>query len=405
MTTPSVSVVIPAFNHAAYLEQTISSALAQTWRDFEVVVVDDGSTDDTPEVAERFADSIHFIWQANRGMAGARNTGVRAARGQFISFLDDDDVWKPNYLAAVTLKFLEDPNLAACYTGAQMIDSEGHLLPQTSARTVAPERLYSTLIDGGFFPPSTVTVRKSVLDEVGLFDEALQGCADWDMWLRFSSQYKFRGVAEVLVLYRIHAGGLSSNIDHMFTDNLKAVHKHFGPAEGALERWPIQRRRAYASAHLTAALAYFQRDNLVQGRLHLEKSFRLYPPMAERVGVFYELACGDQPRGWRGDLQHLNLENNRQILLDSLSAVFDGPDVPTDLRGMRATAYGNAHLALGLVAYAKRDLVASRRYMAQAIQHRPVLALDPRLNTRMVKSLLGTTLLDALSQARRSCRL
>ena len=400
MTAPTVSVVIPAYNHAAYLEQTISSALAQTWPDFEVIVVDDGSVDDTPGVAKRFADSINFIRQANRGMAGTRNAGVRTARGQFISFLDDDDLWKPNYLATVIPEFLEDPDLAACYTGVQMIDSEGHLLPQTSTRVVAPERLYDTLIDGGFFPPATVTVRKSVLDEVGPFDETLQGFADWDMWLRFSSLYKFRGVAEVLVLYRIHAGGLSSNIDHMFADNLKAAHKHFGPAEGTVEQWPIQRRRAYASAYLSAALAYFQRHDLVQGHLHLAKSFRFYPPMAERVDVFYELACGDQPRGWRGDLQHLNLENTRQILLDSLAAVFDGLDVPPDLGVLRVAAYGNAYLALGLVAYVKRDLAASRKYMAQAIKHRPALALDPRLNTRMVKSLLGPRLLDVLAQAR-----
>jgi hypothetical protein len=218
------------------------------------------------------------------------------------------------------------------------------------------------------------------------------------MWLRFSGQYKFRGVAEVLVLYRIHAGGLSSNIDHMFTDNLKAVHKHFGPVEGAVDGWSSQLRRAYASAYLAAALAYFQRNDVEQGRHHLASSFSFYPPLAERVDIFYELACGDQPRGRRGDLQHLNLQNNSQILLDSLSAIFEGPAVPPDLLAWRAAAYGNAHFALGLVAYARRELAASRKHMVQAVRHRPALALDPRLNTRMVKSLLGARVLDVVAR-------
>jgi glycosyltransferase involved in cell wall biosynthesis len=246
---PAVSIVIPAYNHARFLKGTIESALAQTWRDYEIVVVDDGSKDDTPAVAAHFGDAIRYIRQANQGMAATRNTALRHATGDVISFLDDDDLWLPNYLATVMSYFQVDSTLAAAHTGYQLTsDEEGRDFPGHSSRTVPSADLYATLIEGGFFPPSSVSVRRIILDTVGFFDEGLQGYADWELWLRICHEYKFIGIPEELVKYRIHAGGLSSNVQHMTEDRLKAIRKHFGPPEGDAAAWPADKRRAYAFA-------------------------------------------------------------------------------------------------------------------------------------------------------------
>ena len=241
----AVSVIIPAYNHAAFLGQTIESALNQTWQDFEIIVVDDGSRDETPQVAARFGSAIRYIRQANHGMAATRNNGIRQASGEVISFLDDDDLWLPNYLSTVMFYFESDPALAAIHTGFQLTsDEKGRDFPQQGTRTVLASDLYDTLIEGGFFPPSSVSVRKSCLGSVGLFDERLQGYADWELWLRICRDHKFIGIPDILIKYRLHAGGLSSNVQHMIEDRLKAVCKHFGPPDGQITTWPRDKRRA-----------------------------------------------------------------------------------------------------------------------------------------------------------------
>lgn len=396
MPSPLVSVVIPAYNHAAYLTETIRSALNQTFRDFEVVVVDDGSSDDTPDVAASFGEEIRYIRQANSGMAGSRNTGIQAARGQFIGFLDDDDLWEPTYLAEVMSIMQSDHEIAACYVGVQIIDGDGELLSQVSTKTVLSGTLYDVLIDGGFFPPSTVTVRKTCLNEVGLFDRNLQGYADWDMWLRISRRFRIVGIPRVLVRYRVHHGGLSSNVEHMFEDNMRAAAKHFGPPEGPVSQWPILRRRAYASAYFAAALSYFQRNDRKAAREYLTQAFCIYPDLSSRLDVFYELACGNQPRGWRGQFLGYDFETNRTTLLESLDLIFYSEETGSELVQVRNTAYGNAHLALGLLAYGSGRMADSRRHFLKAVRYHPTLAREPQVASRWLKSLLGDRVLNDL---------
>jgi glycosyltransferase involved in cell wall biosynthesis len=401
MATPTVSVVIPAYNHAAFLGQTIASALAQSWRDLEVIVVDDGSSDNTAEVAGQFGGSIRYFRQQNRGMAGCRNTAVRKASGEFIGFLDDDDLWTPEYLTTVIPVLQSNPGLAACHTGSQVIDGSGKLLPQTSSKTVPSDRMYDALIDGGFFPPCSVTVRRACLDTVGLFDEGLQGCADWDMWLRVSQRYGFAGIPAVLVYYRVHGGGLSSNIQHMFTDNLKAAAKHFGPNEGDPRTWPESRRRAYAGAYFTAALGYFQRGEVMCGQDHLAEAWRLYPPMVKRLDVLYELACADQPRGWRGDFSSYDLAQGRQALFANIGRAFEAPDTPSELQIMRPAAYGNAYLALAMLSDQRGDWSSARRYMRGAVRAWPSLLRSDTAMRRLLKLHAGRKIVGLLRRGYR----
>jgi glycosyltransferase involved in cell wall biosynthesis len=194
MSDPPFSVVIPSYNATATIDSAIDSVLAQTREDFELIVVDDGSTDETPELVERHcaADArVKLIRQENQGTAGARNTGVGASRGQFISFLDNDDLWMPNYLSAMSMALEEDPGAGFAYTDAWLLHDETKRLwrrgslehyPPIPPRCSAEEFL-SRLIHMNFVM-SSVTVRRSALEDVGTFDASLKGVDDYDLWLR-----------------------------------------------------------------------------------------------------------------------------------------------------------------------------------------------------------------------------
>ena len=239
MDTPRVSIIMAAFNHAQYIDKAIASALAQTWQHFELIVVDDGSTDATGQVVSQFGSPVRYIYQQNRGQGGARNRGIASARGEFVCFLDDDDLWEPEYLATAISVFERQPDTDALYTGFRHIDDEDRMLPQIGSHVVAPHQMYDALVHGGWFPPLVVTVRKACLDQVGPLDESLRGHDDWDLWLRIAQGHVFRGIPEALARYRVHAGGLSSNVQHMMDDRMRVIRKHFGPPDGeALQPGP-----------------------------------------------------------------------------------------------------------------------------------------------------------------------
>jgi glycosyltransferase involved in cell wall biosynthesis len=385
---PAVSIVIPAYNHAKFLKGTIESALAQTWRDYEIVVVDDGSKDDTPAVAAQFGEAIHYVRQANQGMAATRNTALRHATGAIISFLDDDDLWLPNYLATVVPYFQADASLAAVHTGYQLTSDEaGRDYPGHSSRTVPADQLYDTLIEGGFYPPSSVSVRRRILDQVGFFDEGLQGYADWELWLRICRAHKFIGIPKELIKYRIHAGGLSSNVQHMTDDRLKAVRKHFGPPDGAAAAWPIGKRRAYAFAYRTAAFEYNIQDKADEAWRYLEQAMATWPDICQRLDTFYEMACGNQPRGQRGAVNLLDIERNGSELIGRLDRLFS--QAPSEIAPLKGVAYGNAYLALAMLSDQAEQWGAGRRYLRQAVRAEPRLAASPNVMYRYLKLLLG----------------
>ncbi len=398
MTNPTASVIMAAYNHAGYIAQAISSVLAQSWQNLELIVVDDGSTDRTREVVASFDDPrVRYIYQENQGQGGARNTGIAHARGGYVCFLDDDDLWLPDRLETALAILQPHPEAGALYAAYQAIDSEGNYLPQVTCRVVAPERMYDTLVEGGWFPPLVVTVRKTVLDAVGPLDPSLRGNDDWELWLRIARQYDFVGIPDIVALYRVHGGGLSANTEHMLHDKIKAIARLFGPAEGDPATWPDVRRRAYGGAYRITGLAHLESQNVALGQERLRQALHYYPEYARRLDFFYELACGYQPRGYRGDFHSHNLEESERVVLETVRVLFDSPDTPPDLRDLKRAAYAHAYLALGMFAYGDGWMRQSRWYMARAVKEDRSLLTDRQLASRYVKSFLGRRLLDALS--------
>lgn len=203
---PRVSVIIPVHNAAAYVEETLRSVKSQTYEDFECLVIDDGSTDDTPRLLDRHRPWIDVIRQPNRGVCAARNTGLKAARGEFIAFLDADDIWLPTKLERQVSEADARRQAGLIYCAFSILDEKkrvrAHILPTPwNSRVVG----LVTLATYGLAFGATALVRRRAVDSVGLFDEALSTAADADYLWRLSRRFDAVGIREPLVLYRQHA--------------------------------------------------------------------------------------------------------------------------------------------------------------------------------------------------------
>ena len=256
----AVSVVIPAYNHARYLPEAIESALAQTLPPHEVIVVDDGSRDDTPAVLEQYRARITIISQQNAGVSAARNHGVERSTGDFLAFLDADDVWLPSKLERQVECLREHPEAGLVHCGVQEIDTAGQPLrlcqlgmesAPDGGEAVADEMLMfrrPTILGGG----SGVMIPRRVFGEAGGFDLRLSTSADWDLYYRIARRHPVAFVPEPLLRYRLHGANMHGNIQAMEQDMLLAFRKAF-----AAETRPVLRRRAYGSLHRVLAGSYF----------------------------------------------------------------------------------------------------------------------------------------------------
>jgi glycosyltransferase involved in cell wall biosynthesis len=215
---PEISVVITCFNYGHYLEGCLNSVFNQTYQDFEIVVVDDGSTDSTREVAEAFMGrpNFRYINQENSGQARAKNRGIEMARGRYLAFLDADDLWEEEKLAK-QIRLFERPSVGVVYSRAHLIDEAG--APRSlnfSGKYLQPRSgmVSRWLIFDNFVWFSSAIVRKECLERFGGFDETFRMGIDWDLWLRISTRYEFDFVDEPLLLYRVgHSGQMSENVE------------------------------------------------------------------------------------------------------------------------------------------------------------------------------------------------
>jgi len=384
-----ISVIIPTYNHANYLKHAIDSVLDQTYPNIEIVIVDDGSTDNTDQVVAEYGDAVVCIKQNNQGLSAARNTGIRAATGDYIALLDADDTWLPSYLVTVAACLDSDPDLGAVHSGFYFVDEHGDRLPQLGMDTVPDDQMYDRLLDGEFFIPSSVLTRRACFSSVGLFDEQLRASEDWDMWLRVAHDYRFAGISEPLVNYRIHGKNMSADPEYMLQYQLLVVNKLFGSPGDCTETGLSECKKAYAAVYRYAAQGFFGRGDQIQGQHFLHLALETNPELAESVDLFYELGCADQPLGWRGDLKNLNFETNAAQLTVNLEKIFDEPELPIHLRSRRHTAFAHAFFALGLLAYGSDRYRKSRSYLWKALITDIRLGRRRQLWLTLAKTMIG----------------
>ena len=209
---PNVSVIIPTYKRAHLVSQAIESVLAQTYTDYEIIVVNDGSPDNTDQVLASFGDQITAIHQENLGVAAARNAGIMAASGRYIAFVDDDDLWLPNKLEKQIACLESTPKIGLVYSDMFCFNDRG-FLPNTWAKaySILPfEQTWTLFGRNCISTPSSVVVRRECLDAVGGFDETLICCEDYDLWLRISEKFSVYFMNQPLGNFRISANSLSS---------------------------------------------------------------------------------------------------------------------------------------------------------------------------------------------------
>jgi cellulose synthase/poly-beta-1,6-N-acetylglucosamine synthase-like glycosyltransferase len=248
---PTVDVIIPAYNAAKYLPVAIDSVVAQTFEDWRILLIDDGSTDDTAEVVApyivRLGSKLKYIRQANGGLPNARNAAIRNSSAEFLALLDADDIWLPNRLTESLKSFENRPQVGLSYGFNNRIDQDGAVIDTFNYRQkhgegkIAPY-IYMRSIH---LPCPTVTFRRKCIDEVGMFDESLKASEDRDLWLRIGLRYEVALVPKVIAHYRTSPDSMSTDPDRMLKAQLQFIEKHYGaPGCGMLQR-RIALGRAY----------------------------------------------------------------------------------------------------------------------------------------------------------------
>lgn len=230
-----VSVIMPAYNSGRFLAESVRSVQAQTFGGWELIVVDDGSTDDTAAVARSFVEAdprVRYVARPNGGQAAARNTGLGEARGPLVAFLDSDDLWLPGKLEA-QLAVLEETGVDLVYTDGEIFSEDGAEWPDEHFHIVPGEtrglEMFRTLFRSNRIGTLSVLVKRSALDAVGLFDEdrAYQNCEDYDLWMRLAKWGAgFYGMTEKLMRYRRHAAATTYSASKLLSPMLNVVLKH-----------------------------------------------------------------------------------------------------------------------------------------------------------------------------------
>jgi glycosyltransferase involved in cell wall biosynthesis len=253
---PKVSVIIPNYNYSQYIGEAVESVLLQTYTNVEIIVVDDGSKDNSLELLETFGDKIKVLAQQNAGVSVARNNGVANSNGEFIAFLDADDVWLPEKLERQITLFLNDRTLGLVHVAVQDIDANGKNLEthfDGLSGEVSHELLLfkrAVILGGG----SGIMIPRKVFDEVGGFDLRLSTSADWDIFYQISSRYKVGFINEILLKYRIHGSNMHGNIPRMEREMLIGFEKAFTGNPKHIQKF---RNKCYGNLYMILAGSYY----------------------------------------------------------------------------------------------------------------------------------------------------
>jgi hypothetical protein len=375
---PRVAVIIPTFNRKEYVQETIDSVLAQIYSDYEVIVIDDGSSDGTGEALQvRFGDRIRYVWQENQGESAARNHGIKLSRGTYIALLDSDDLWLPEKLGKQVAILDANPDVVLVFTASWRIDEKGQRLEDEPSfgnvhqndPTLEALCLQNVMGNAG----STAMICRKQIERVGGFDQALQYGEDWDLWLRLRQQGKFAFIDEPLACIRQHGGSQWHTPQPETIDQRLADHKQM--LENIFATWPGDvpyslQERALARAYSMAAFLDYFIGRTALGQQRLSRAIELDPD-------------------YRSELQHLPMKLRNQFLHLNTGLITHRPVQTIIADAAQAFEYWPRELPLSdclksqllkdicahhlFESYKARDFPATRYCLANAILHDPSL--------------------------------
>ena len=221
-----ISVIIPVYNRAATIRRAVDSVLSQTVKAYEIIVIDDGSTDETPQILKSYGDLISIITQENRGVSAARNAGIKIAKGDWIALLDSDDEWLPKKIEYAVEFIRQNPQIKIFQTEEIWVRNGRRVNPRVKHKKLSGN-IFKESLPLCIISPSAVVLKKMLFNEVGFFDEDLPVCEDYDLWLRITKNYKV-GLDERagIIKYGGHADQLSHSYPVMDIYRIKAMEKH-----------------------------------------------------------------------------------------------------------------------------------------------------------------------------------
>jgi glycosyltransferase involved in cell wall biosynthesis len=355
-----ISIIIPTYNHARFVTQAVDSALTQTLPAIEVVVVDDGSTDETQGVLAKYKGQINYIYQTNQGPSAARNTGIRAAHGDYLVFLDADDLIPPNKLELQSQYLETRPDWGLVYSGWQYIDETGAQALGEMRPHKQGQVLKDLLCRDFFFSPGAAIIRRECFDRVGHFDVSLRAAEDTDMWVRIAAAgYAFGYVDEILYSYRVVKSGLSHNITNHFKYEFSRLDKFFANPE-LPEDIKALKPEAYAAILYEYGAKYYRLGEVELAKEHIQKAVLMCPTLAQNE---------DWLLNWIGGYTSAPEIENPTHLIDFIFSNL--PTEATTLRTLRRRAHGRYHTAAIFSAHQSKHPETARHHILPAIMGDP----------------------------------
>jgi len=399
---PKVTVIIPTYNRREYVQEAIDSVLTQTYTDFEVIVIDDGSVDGTGEALRtRYGDRIRYVWQENQGESMARNRAIEMTQGTYIAFLDSDDMWLPDKLARQVPVLECQPSAGMVFCQSWIIDASGQRIgerPFGSNLKLSDLSFEEMSFGNRISGPSTTLIRRTALDRIGGFDSQIHFGEDWDLWLRMELHYQFAFIPEPLVLIRRHRGAQcyypsSKRNAQRLADHLTLLEKAFAARSGSI---PINlRHQALAHQYAQAFLAEVAVGNATTARENLQAIVGLAPELLQDHRVFGRLMVNQAAiiaEGADGASFDQSLDYVSKILEHLHAAGIQD-------QSFEKTVLADTYAMLGFVAYSRDDIHAARNFLLMAIRYNPSWLQNRGVASVLTRSIVGTNLLNMVQQS------
>lgn len=404
----SVSVLIPTYNRKAYLREAIDSVLAQTYTDYEIIVVDDGSTDGTGEaLAAAYGEQIRYVRQDNQGESVARNRGLELAQGEYVALLDSDDLWLPEKLARQMTAIETDAKVGLVFCQSWIIDGEGrrvHDIPHGTHLRNGKLTLEGLCLHNRISGPSTTLIRRAVLNHIGGFDPDIHFGEDWDLWLRIAMHYELAFVPEPLACIRRHHG--TQCYYPSVERNAQRLAQHLTILEKAFASWPDEpptelRRLAIGYQYAQAFLAEEAVGNTDAATQNMLMASRLTPALMHEEETFGQLIVNHAAIiAERADEVSLSeaMDYAQRVLQRLCTAV-------TGNGAFERKVMAAVHATLGFIAYRQKQRPAvTRTHFLRAIRLDQRWLLNGGLLSILAETLVGKHLSTLARQTLRRLR-
>ena len=362
-----VSIIIPTYNHAHFISEALNSCLEQTYPDIEIIVVDDGSTDNTQQVLKPYASKIKYIYQDNAGPAAARNNGARASNGSYLLFLDSDDWLSSEQINLQIIKLEKKPEYGLVYSAWKNVDETSKQIISEVRPKIEGDVLKKLLLRELFFSPGAALIRKECFDNVGLFEEGKEfmRSEDTEMWVRIAAaNYPFAYLDEPLFFHRVVKNSLSHNYASHSQSEFARLEKFFNRKDldvTIMEIKPL----AFSLIHFEYCAKYYNIKNLSEGQKHLRLAIKTYPQQIKNSDWVLEWLAGYS--------LDPAVENPEYFIKNFFSNL---PKEAESIKKLHKKALGRYHIAAIFNCYKNHDLASVKAHLIQAIRYEPKCLLN-----------------------------